>query len=107
MFKSLLVFITAALFLASFHHAPESAANEYIEQYKDLAVVEMYRPVLHSHKDCTNQITVSANSLSKPTTILESNVNPGGQAKHTSIKMMILMPTANSWSPASELTEIR
>lgn len=43
MLKSLFVFITAFIALSSFHVAPESAAYDYIEQYKDLAVVEMYR----------------------------------------------------------------
>lgn len=43
MFKSLFVFIFSCTFFVSFHYAPESAAFDYIENYKDLAIVEMYR----------------------------------------------------------------
>lgn len=43
MSKSLLVLFLTTIFSFSFHVAPEQAAYDYIEQYKDLAVVEMYR----------------------------------------------------------------
>ncbi|MFZ1705947.1 MAG: glucosaminidase domain-containing protein [Saprospiraceae bacterium] len=43
MFKSVFVFTLSLLLFSSFHEAPETAADEYIEQYKDLAIVEMYR----------------------------------------------------------------
>ncbi|MBK6564768.1 MAG: glucosaminidase domain-containing protein [Saprospiraceae bacterium] len=43
MFKYLIVFTLSLFIFTSFHSSPENAAFEYIEQYKDLAVVEMYR----------------------------------------------------------------
>ena len=72
MFKSLIVFLFLSIFFYSFHHAPQSAAYDYIEQYKDLAVVEMYRtgiPAsvtlaqgLHESNYGTSKLAIEANN---------------------------------------------
>ena len=79
MFKSLLVFITFALVLVSFNHAPESAANEYIEQYKDLAVVEMYRTGIPASITLAQGLHESNYGLSK--LALEANNHFGIKCK--------------------------
>jgi len=43
MIRCISIFSVACLIVLSAHNAPERAAMDYIQQYKDLAIVEMYR----------------------------------------------------------------
>jgi len=79
MFKSQLVLVFVCLFLISFHYAPERAAVDYIEQYKDLAVVEMYRTGIPASITLAQGLHESNYGLSK--LALEANNHFGIKCK--------------------------